>query len=156
MLFSTFISNTMSMKKLLLLGLFFAFLMGCSTSKNTTTNNKNEVAVQKSDTIRIANDELEYEVIIIEPRFNTWLATTAQPRGFYSETFLESRNQIYVQEWNNRVMQPFRFNPTLYNMQINYDRNIHYGYEVNYLIYNYFIFFQINYNQQLAGFVPRP
>jgi hypothetical protein len=33
-----------------------------------------------NDTIRIANDTLEYEVIIIDPGFSTWLASrfTAQ------------------------------------------------------------------------------
>ena len=143
------------MKKFVFLSLIFIFLWSCTTSKNTATKNQNEVA-SKSDTLRIANDELEYEVIIIEPGFNAWLASRAQPRGYYSESFLESRNQIYVIEWNSRVMQPSRYNPNLYEMQINYDRQTHYGYEVNYLIYNYFIYFQLHYKQQLSGFVPRP
>ncbi len=33
--------------------------------------------------------------------------------------------------------QPQRYNPNLYEMTINYEPHIHYGYEVNYLIYNY-------------------
>ena len=140
------------MKKVFFIGLVLAFIIGCSSTKKgiTTTNPKT------SDTLRIANEELEYEVIIIEPGFNSWLASTARPRGYYSESYLESRNQIYVQEWNSRAMQPQHYNPDLYEMQINYDNNTHYGYEVNYLIYNYFIYFQLHYKQQLAGFVPRP
>ena len=128
-----------------------AFLIGCSSSKNTATKNEPKT----SDTLRIANADLEYEVIIIEPGFNSWLMSTARPRGYYSESYMESRNQIYVTEWNSRVMQPNRYNPNLYEMQINYDRGTHYGYEVNYLIYNYFIYFQLHYKQQLSGFVPR-
>ena len=62
---------------------------------------------------------------------------------------------MYVSEWNNRVLQPNRYNPRLYEMRIDYSPGIDYGYEVNYLLYNYFIFFQINNKQQLAGFVPR-
>ncbi len=139
------------MKKLLFMGLVLATIIGCTSTKNGVASND----VKASDTLRIANDELEYEVIIIEPGFNSWLASTARPRGYYSESYLENRNYIYVMEWNNRVMQPDRFNPRLYEMRINYDRNIHYGYEVNYLIYNYFIYFQLQYNQQLSGFVPR-
>ncbi len=142
------------MKKLFFIGFILTvILIGCSTSKNAISTF--EKTKKLSDTIRIANDSLEYEVIIIEPGFNSWLISQARPRKFYSESFMEGRNQIYVTEWNNRVMQPFNFNSNLYEMQINYNRNIHYGYEVNYLIYNYFIFFQLNYKQQLAGFIPR-
>lgn len=140
------------MKKLLFIGLVLAFVIGCTSTKNTVASNSTKV----SDTLRIANDDLEYEVIIIEPGFNSWLASTARPRGYYSESYMESRNRIYVQEWNSRAMQPQRFDSNLYEMQINYERNIHYGYEVNYLIYNYFIYFQMHYKQQLSGFVPRP
>jgi len=145
------------MKKLLFIGLVLAFLIGCSSTKNGIPSDKKTVTTNVSDTLRIANEELEYEVIIIEPGFNSWLASSARPRGYYSENFLESRNQLFVQEWNNRVMQPQRFNPNLYEMQINYERDTHYGYEVNYLIYNYFIYFQLQYKQQLVpGFSPRP
>ncbi len=143
------------MKNLLLILLFMITLMGCSSSKNGFAGNSIS-NFKKSDTIRIANDSLEYEVIIIDAGFSMWLNSQAKPRGFYTEDYLEGRNQIYAAEWNNRAMQPQRFNQNLYEMQINYNYNIHYGYEVNYLIYNYFIYFQITNKQQLAGFVPRP
>jgi len=142
------------MKNLLLILLFLVVLMSCASSKNGFSGNSIS-ATKKSDTIRIANDSLEYEVIIIDAGFNNWLNSQAKPRGFYTEEYLEGRNRIYVTEWNNRAMQPQRYNPSLYEMQINYNYNIHYGYEVNYLIYNYFIYFQITNKQQLAGFVPR-
>lgn len=106
------------------------------------------------DTVRIANDELEYEVIIIDPGFSAWLNSIALPRGFYSQSYLENKNQLYVLEWNQRVLQPQRYNPNLYEMTINYDANINYGYEVNYLIYNYMIYFQNTYKQKLYGNVP--
>lgn len=124
----------------------------CSTSKTIPTKETN--TAKQSDTVRIANDELEYEVIIIDPGFSTWLISRAHPRGFHSQTFLETKNQLYVNEWNNRVMQPQRYNPNLYEMTIDYSPNINYGYEVNYLIYNYFIYFQNTYKQKLFGYVP--
>ena len=143
------------MKKIAISLLLIIALASCHFDKNIVPKEKKSIAEKTSDTIRIANDSLEYEVIIIDSGFNSWLYGNAQPRGFYSESYLENRNQIYVTEWNNRVMQPLRYND-LYEMQINYDRNIHYGYEVNYLIYNYMIYFQITNKQQLGGFVPRP
>jgi len=109
----------------------------------------------EQDTVRIANDKLEYEILIIEPGFNFWLESRAKPEGYYSQEFLENRNKLYVTEWNSRVLQPQRYNPNLYEMQIDYQPFIDYGYEVNYKLYNYFIYFQIHYKQQLTGFVPR-
>lgn len=107
------------------------------------------------DTVRIANDKIEYEIIIIEPGFNGWLVSTARPEGYYSQSFLESRNLIYVMEWNRRVNNALQFDPNLYELQIDYRQGIDYGYEVNYKLYNYFIYFQRRYKQRLAGFVPR-
>tara|TARA_R110002050_G_scaffold74772_6_gene160252 strand:- start:17533 stop:17976 length:444 start_codon:yes stop_codon:yes gene_type:complete len=134
------------------------FIIGCNTSKPTTLNKKKtekELSIINNDTVTIANDELEYQIIIIEPGFNFWLNSRARPEGFYSQQFLENRNYQYVLEWNNRVLQPQRFNPNLYEMQIDYQQGIDYGYEVNYKLYNYFIYFQLTYKQRLGAFVPR-
>ena len=133
-------------------------IISCNTAK-TTVSQKNktekELAISSNDTITIVNEELEYEIIIIEPGFNFWLASRAKPEGYYSQDYLENRNYLYVTEWNSRVMQPQRFNPGLYELTIDYQPNTDYGYEVNYKLYNYFIYFQLTYKQQLAGFVPR-
>lgn len=146
----------MIMKNLIFIGLLLLVFINCTSSKNIDSNSKKvDVTSKFSDTVRIANKELEYEVIIFEPGFNAWLATQAQPRQFYSENYLESRNRIFVSEWNRRATQPQQYNSNLYEMPINYSASIHYGYEVNYLIYNYFIFFQLTYKQQLSSFVPR-
>lgn len=142
------------MKNLVSLILVFLVIIGCSSSQNSIQSKKDDTALKTSDTVRIANDEAEYEVIIIDPGFNSFLYSQARPRGYYSEPFLEQRNYIYVNEWNIRATQPLRYGD-LYMMQIDYSPNIRYGYEVNYLLYNYFIYFQLRYKQQLGGFVPR-
>ncbi len=139
------------MKTHFVLTLFFLGSI-CNFSQSRITKTADQTIV--NDTIRIANDELEYEVLIIDVGFATWLNSRAQPRNFYSESFLENKNQFFVAEWNRRVLEPQRFDPMLYEMQINYDNNIHYGYEVNYLIYNYMIYFQNTYRQRLWGYVP--
>lgn len=143
------------MKTIIYLLFAGGMLMACNTTNRAVQNSSDTVNMAEQDTVRIANDNLEYEIIIIEPGFNYWLASRARPEGYYSQEFLEGRNRLYVNEWNNRVLQPHRFNPQLYEMQINYDPVVDYGYDVNYKLYNYFIFFQLTYKQQLAGFVPR-
>lgn len=141
------------MKNLFLILLICFGVISCKTSQKA--NVSKQVSEVEQDTVRIANDELEYEIIIIEPGFNTWLESIARPEGYYSQQFLETRNNLLVTEWNSRVLQPQKYNPSLYEMQIDYRPNIDYGYEVNYKLYNYFIYFQITHKQQLTGFTPR-
>lgn len=143
------------MKNVLLMIVIVVGFVACNTSYKNTSATKEEINNIDNDTVRIADEDSDYEIIIIEPGFNNWVAARAKPRGYYTQQFLESRNIIYVTEWNNRVLNPMAFNPQLYQMQINYDPSIDYGYEVNYLLYYYFIYFQRVYKQKLSGFVPR-
>jgi len=140
---------------------FLAVAASCGSTNKTadipdvSDEEKAVFSRTEGDTINISSDKTEYEIIIIEPGFNTWLQSIARPKGYYTQSFLENRNQILVINWNQRVLQPSRFNPNLYELQIDYDPNIDYGYEVNYKLYNYFIFFQRKYRQRLGPFVPR-
>jgi len=143
------------MKKIIVPIILVFALVSCHFDKNITTKAKTPDKPKASDIVRIANDSLEYEVIIIDSGFSSWLAGNARPRGYYSESFLENRNQTYVNEWNLRASNPQRYNG-LYDMRIDYDPNIHYGYEVNYLIYNYMVYFQITNKQKLGPFAARP
>ena len=137
--------------------LFCAVLIAsCKSYTNQQTiNHDQENSLVKSDTVSISSDENEYEIIIIEPGFNAWLNGTARPRGYHSQQYLESRNQIFVQAWNQRNLQPQTYDPNLYQLRIDYDAYTDYGYEINYKLYNYFIYFQLKYKQRLGPFVPR-
>jgi len=126
-------------------------LFACNTPKKITAPKTNTNEVKAGDIIKLSGDNLEYDVIIIEPGFGSYLVSRAQPKGYYSQDYMETRNMRYVQEWNSRVLQPGRFNPGLYEMNINYQQGIDYGYDVNYKMYNYFIFFQNTYKQNLLG-----
>ncbi len=129
-------------------------IVNCNTTKHNNTN-KSKAITTFSDTLKISNPDLEYEILIIEPGFNTWLATSAKPSGFYSKTFMETRNIEYVNIWNQRVNQYRNNTKGLYEMEIDYQPNIDYGYDVNYKLYNYFIYFQLTYKQRLGVFSPR-
>ncbi|WP_425236911.1 DUF6146 family protein [Ulvibacterium sp.] len=142
----------------ILLFLFGLAFNSCKSSKEVLEiTDKEKIAFNETvgDTITIKSDATEYEIIIIEPGFNFWLNSIARPKGFYSQPYLENRNQIMVMNWNQRVLEPLRFNPNLYELQINYDPNIDYGYDVNFKLYNYFIYFQRKYNQRLGPWLPR-
>lgn len=143
-------------------GAAFILLLGsvvsCTPTKKALDIPDEEQAVFDSteeEQVEIQHDGTEYEIIIIEPGFFTWLNSIARPEGHYSQSFMENRNNLYVMEWNRRVSEPFRFDPNLYQFQIDYSPTIDYGYEVNYKLYNYFIYFQRKYDQRLGPFIPR-
>ncbi len=108
-----------------------------------------------NDTVRIANDDIGYEIIIIDPGFNSWLIGNARPRGFYSQRYFEARNLVWVNEWNRRVTNPMQWGDQ-YGMTIDYGPGVDYGYEVNYMLFNYLVYFQTRNGVQLGSFVPRP
>ena len=154
MAFFVFLNKQSIMKSVFYFILICALLSACNTSKNISIAEDSN-PVKNNDTITISNDKLEYEVIIIEPGFRTWLESSARPEAFYSQSFLENKNIQYVTAWNSRALNPLKFDPNLYEIQINYQQGIDYGFEVNYILYNYFIYFQNKYKQQLAGIVPK-
>lgn len=128
----------------------FLFLLtfvfwSCGSSK---INNKNS---QKEEPVVIANDSLEYEIIIIDPGFTYFLNAIAQPVGYYSQNYMESRNRVWVTSWNMRAQNPLQYNPNIYENTIDYQSTIDYGYKVNYKLFNYFLFAQQKYKMSLGG-----
>ena len=140
------------MKNFLFTAIVFALILGCNSQKPLSSSTAS-AAPGKGDTVRIANDSLQYEVIIIDAGFTTWLASRAYPRNYYSQSYLETKNRFWVSEWNIRAANPLGYGD-LYEMRIDYEPQINYGYEVNYLLYNYLVYFQNKYRQRLGGYVP--
>jgi len=123
----------------------------CSAQKKNPESRAIEPIETTYDTIRIVNEKVEYEIIILELGFESWLVTQ-RPITYYENEILAVKNYMMVVEWNNRVIQPFRYDSMLYEQLIDYQPNIDYGMEVNYLLYMYFRFFQQKYNQRLGPY----
>ena len=142
--------------KILLVLITIANIMSCKMREKTALNiDEIPRLSQNQDILKISHNSLDYDITIIEPGFGSWLERMAKPTGYYSLEFLKSKNRIFVSEWNRRVLQTSQQYMNLYEMQINYNFNTNYGYEVNYKLYNYFIYFQIRYKQQLSGILPK-
>jgi len=125
------------------------FIFSCGT-QNKAAIAANET--EKEPPVRVANDSIEYEVIIIDPGFTAYLNSIALPMSFYSQDFMETRNRIYIREWNNRARNPTRFNSLIYENIIDYQPQIDYGLEVNYKLFWYFQFAQTKYRMRLGQF----
>ena len=141
------------MKYLYSITFIILLFTSCKTNTSNASKTKSNPIEEAQDTIRIVNEELEYEIVIIDFGFDSWMTRRAQPREYYTQSFLESRNIPFVLEWNRRVIAT-GYNPNLYEMTIDYRQGIDYGFEVNYMLYNYFMFFQDTYNQNLSSQIP--
>ncbi|MCY2687091.1 DUF6146 family protein [Salinimicrobium sp. TH3] len=136
------------MKNLLYILLLGLFIYSCSSTRDRDMQAGEEMV--ENDTVRIANDSLEYEIIIIDPGFSYFLNSMARPEGYYSQDYLENKNRFLVTDYNIRVNNPQRYDPNIYEMEINYDPQIDYGYDVNYKLYNYFVYLTRKHDQRFS------
>ena len=133
------------MRAIILVFAAILFMASCGSKKEASAPTPD---FAEQDTIRIANDSLEYEIVIIENGFYNWLVTQF-PEEYYSLSYLENQNRFYVAEYNRRVLAPLEYDPELYQWSINYDPKVRYGKEVNYLLFQYFVYFEKTYDQKL-------
>lgn len=100
------------------------------------------------DTLSIAKiDTIGYEILIIETGYENWMLTNAKPKWFYTNDYYRNKNQFYVINWNNRVLETMHSMP--FEETIEYNPNIDYGLDVNYQLYWYFKFIESKYNVNL-------
>jgi hypothetical protein len=96
------------MKRIFLLLFALAtILIACTATQNNKKFEKHTKPL--NDTIRISNKEVEYEVVIIDPGFASWLNSFARPRNYYSQSYMEARNRMWVMEWKiyaSNAIQP--------------------------------------------------
>ena len=111
----------------------------------------NKTKLPKEAPVVVKNDSLEYEIMIIDIGFTAYLASTAKPKGFYTQEYMENRNSVWVTSWNSRAQSPSKYNTRIYENIIDYQSQEDYGYEVNYTLFNYFLFAQRKYKINLGG-----
>lgn len=132
------------LKQILILLSISLFIGACASSSIKGT-------VKTEKPVVIANDSLEYQIIIIDIGFNAFLNSIAKPEGFYSQSYLEARNRAWVLTWNNRVRNTSQFDSSIYENIIDFQSGTDYGYDVNYKLFNYFLFAQQKYRMNLGG-----
>ena len=120
---------------------FFVISCGSLPTKN--------ISNVKEQPVVIANEALQYEVIIIDQGFTSFLNTTARPKEYYSNSYLKNKNRVYVNVWNSRARNPQRYNSNIYENVIDYQSTIDYGLDVNYKLYWYFKFAEQKYKMKL-------
>ena len=125
--------------------LFTACLFGffsCSGLKSvqSSTEKQNSVRIDGSEA-----DSTEYDVIVMDPGFESWFIKNRKPPWYHTKEFLEIKNWQYVSAWNHKALSgSFQMqnsnNP--FTEAIDYRHNVDYGLDVNYKLYYYFKFIE--------------
>lgn len=130
------------MKNLVILFLSCICFVDCASSSVHTNKIDNSLSFEKGE-------KDEYDLVVYDLGYETYLMTIAQPMDFYSELYYKTKNQRYVDIWNYRVSQPFQYDPDLYSLRIEYDPTVEYGKLLEYKLFNFFQFFEWKYKVSL-------
>ncbi|TAJ14066.1 hypothetical protein DMA11_06855 [Marinilabiliaceae bacterium JC017] len=133
------------MRTVSLLFLLMLVFGACRSHKPLATESpqKVEIATEQQDTV-------EYELIVFDPGFETYLQTQPHPQWYYSNEYYRNWNVRYSVEWNIRYQNPLRYGD-FYETDIPYDSGIDYGVEFNYRLYHYFQFIEKEYGVVLIS-----
>ncbi len=124
--------------------LFLVLIIACTSNK--------ELSVQDIDP-EVDNDSISYELIVLDPGFETWFITHRKPSWFYSQGYYENWNQKYVSAWNYNHLG-YR-HKQLMSCYIDYDPQIDYGVDLNHKLFYYFQYVENELNIPIIHGGPR-
>ncbi|MCW3804362.1 DUF6146 family protein [Plebeiibacterium marinum] len=119
-----------------------ALLLSCQTKQFVSDKNNTLPQINQAK-----EDSVQYELIIYDIKFDTYLATRP-PMEFFSQQYYETWNYQYVTEWNIRHLNPTRYGD-FFETHIEYYQHMDYGLELNYKLYYYFLFIEKEYGIKL-------
>ena len=117
------------MKKLSFLLAAASFMIACSGPKGM-------VKIEPDSQEVTQEDSLEYELIVMDPGFDTWYMLQNTPSRYRSQQYYEGWNQQYVSAWNYLATQPGR--RLFFQTIIGYEPGEDYGFELNHKLFYYF------------------
>ena len=116
------------MKRLLAVMITALLLVGCVPSRKLPPVKKNIVNIE--------SQQEEYELLVLDPGFETWFQATWSPAKDRSKSYYQLWNQRYVSAWNYKSTLPHT--SEFFDTIIQYDPTIDYGMEVQRKLYYYF------------------
>ncbi len=115
------------------------FIMACMSQKPTT---KEVVKLNIEE-----NEKQEYDVIVFDAGYDSFVLKENKPMHFYSEGYYRSKNIFYVSSWNSKASSSGYKPP--YECTIDYEMGIEYGIEVEYKLYMFFKYMEYKHNLKI-------
>ena len=119
------------MKSVFGLILIVILLFGCTSSGQLS-----RVPAENIIDLSQNEEKEEYKLIVLDPGFDTWFATTWNSGKDRSVDYYSHWNYRYVSEWNYKVTRPHT--SQFFDTMIQYDPTIDYGIEIERKLYFYF------------------
>ena len=117
------------MKKSLTLFGALLLIFSCSVPKGVVTLETNNVDVTQEDSV-------EYELIVMDTKFETWYMLQDSPARYRSQQYYDGWNRQYVSAWNSFASHPTR--RSFFQTIIGYEPNVDYGFKLNHKLFYYF------------------
>lgn len=128
-------------KAFYLLALLAVFTMSCTPQK---PNPENQTLMKPEK-----NDDGEWDIDVIDTQYDYFLNAIAKPVSMYTESYLKTRNQFLVSEWNSYYYSG-RYRNVI-ESAIDYDPNENYGLKFEYKLYQVFAYVHWKYGLRMQG-----
>lgn len=128
-------------KAFYLLALLAVFTMSCTAQK---PNPENQTVMKPEK-----NDDGEWDIDVIDTQYDYFLNAIAKPVSMYTESYLKTRNQFLVSEWNSYYYSG-RYRNVI-ESAIDYDPNENYGLKFEYKLYQVFAYVHWKYGLRMQG-----
>ena len=116
----------------------FVGFFSCSGLRSLKSSNEQKTSIQLD---RIGTDSTEYDIIVMDPGFESWFIKNRKPPWYHTKEILAIKNWQYVSVWNHKVTSgdlQMRNQNNPFTETIDYRHGIDYGLDVNYKLYYYF------------------
>ncbi|TDO03830.1 DUF6146 family protein [Sunxiuqinia elliptica] len=113
--------------KTLKFAIFLILIAACASQQN--------IQIKATDTVD-TEDSVSYELIVLDPGFESWFLTYSKPSWYHSQQYYETWNEQYVNAWNYNSI--WHRNARLLDGQIDYNPQIDYGLDINHKLFYYF------------------
>ncbi|GGP03196.1 hypothetical protein GCM10010992_10630 [Cloacibacterium rupense] len=129
--------------------IFFLFALSLALLSCTSQNSVAKDNTQKSEIKPEKNEDGEWDLDVLDTDYNYFLNAVARPMSMYTESYLKSRNQFLVNEWNAYYMSGRYRN--IIESSIDYNPNENYGLKFEYKLYQVFVYVQWKYKLRMQG-----
>ena len=114
----------------------FFYILALTAAMAACSGPKGVVAIEPNDEAVTEEDSISYELIVLDPGFESWYLLHGTPAKYRSQSYYEGWNHQYVSAWNYNATTSRR--RSFFQPIHGYERGVDYGFELNHKLFYYF------------------